>query len=34
MVKHIIQTVHHGSISVESKVGQGSKFSFTLPVIN
>ncbi|OPY57683.1 MAG: Alkaline phosphatase synthesis sensor protein PhoR [Pelotomaculum sp. PtaU1.Bin035] len=30
IVKHIIE-VHHGSVHVESKVGEGSIFSFVLP---
>ena len=33
MVKHIIETVHDGKILVASEVGQGSTFSFELPVI-
>ncbi len=33
MVKHVVQAVHHGSITVESKVGQGSRFTFRLPVL-
>jgi two-component system phosphate regulon sensor histidine kinase PhoR len=30
LVKHIIETVHHGKIFVESQVGQGSTFGFEL----
>jgi two-component system phosphate regulon sensor histidine kinase PhoR len=30
LVKHIIETVHHGRIFVESEVGKGSTFGFEL----
>jgi len=30
-VKHIVETVHHGQITVSSQLGMGSKFTFTLP---
>jgi len=30
IVKHIVEA-HGGGVSVESKVGQGSRFSFFLP---
>ncbi len=33
LVKHIIETVHEGKLSVTSEVGKGSTFSFELPVI-
>lgn len=32
IVKHIVEA-HHGSVSVESAEGQGSKFRFTLPAV-
>jgi two-component system phosphate regulon sensor histidine kinase PhoR len=32
LVKHIIETVHRGQVFVESKVGQGSTFGFSLPL--
>lgn len=33
LVKHIVETVHDGQLSVRSEEGQGSTFSFELPVI-
>ena len=33
LVKHIIETVHEGKLSVTSEVGKGSTFSFELPVL-
>ena len=33
LVKHIIETVHDGKLSVRSEEGEGSTFSFELPVI-
>jgi len=33
LVKHIIETVHGGKLTVTSKPGQGSTFSFELPVL-
>jgi len=33
LVKHIIETVHEGKLSVTSEAGKGSTFSFELPVI-
>ena len=33
LVKHIIETVHDGKLSVTSEEGKGSTFSFELPVI-
>ncbi len=33
LVKHIVETVHEGKLSVTSEVGKGSTFSFELPVI-
>jgi two-component system phosphate regulon sensor histidine kinase PhoR len=33
LVKHIIETVHDGTLSVTSEAGKGSTFSFELPVI-
>ena len=32
LCKHIIETVHHGQIGVESKLGLGSKFWCTIPM--
>jgi two-component system phosphate regulon sensor histidine kinase PhoR len=34
LVKHIIETVHDGRITVTSEVGKGSTFSFELPLLN
>ncbi len=33
LVKHIIETVHNGELSVVSEAGKGSTFSFQLPVL-
>jgi len=33
LVKHIVETVHDGELSVRSEEGKGSTFSFELPVI-
>jgi two-component system phosphate regulon sensor histidine kinase PhoR len=33
LVKHIIETVHDGKLSVTSEQGKGSTFSFELPVL-
>ena len=33
LVKHIVETVHSGKLSVTSEVGKGSTFSFELPVL-
>jgi len=33
LVKHIVETVHNGTLSVTSEVGKGSTFSFQLPVL-
>jgi signal transduction histidine kinase len=30
LVKHIIETVHHGHVFLESTVGKGSTFGFEL----
>ena len=32
LCKHIVETLHHGQIGVESKLGMGSKFWFSVPM--
>jgi len=32
LCKHIVETLHHGQIGVESKLGMGSKFWFSIPM--
>ncbi|OPX21806.1 MAG: hypothetical protein B1H04_06045 [Planctomycetales bacterium 4484_123] len=34
LVKHIIETVHDGKLSVTSEMGKGSTFRFELPIVN
>ncbi len=34
LVKHIVETVHHGRIFVESQVGKGSTFGFELDLVD
>ena len=34
LVKHILESVHNGQLSVTSEEGQGSTFSFELPVLS
>jgi len=31
LVKHIVETVHHGQVNVTSELGMGSRFSFSIP---
>jgi len=33
LVKHIVETVHDGKLSVTSEAGKGSTFSFELPIL-
>ncbi|KKK71209.1 hypothetical protein LCGC14_2916200, partial [marine sediment metagenome] len=33
LVKHLIETLHDGKLSVTSEVGKGSTFRFELPII-
>lgn len=32
LCKHIVETLHHGQIGVETKLGMGSKFWFSIPM--
>ena len=32
LCKHIVETLHHGQIGVESELGMGSKFWATIPM--
>ena len=33
LVKHIVESVHHGQVLVQSEEGKGSRFSFELPLV-
>ena len=33
LVKHIVETVHNGTLSVTSEADKGRKFSFEMPVM-
>ena len=33
LVKHVVETVHQGKVSLHSRVGEGSRFTISLPML-